>query len=143
MTSSTKKTSIKDILNEHISIAESFVKENARQIDHFASALATNLDFGNKVLVCGNGGSASDSLHFAAELIGRFEKERKPIPAIALNSDISVLTAIANDYGFKYIFSKQIEALGSPGDILLAISTSGKSANIVQAMKQAKKQGLK
>lgn len=91
----------------------------------------------NKVLACGNGGSAADSQHFAAELVGRFERERPGLPAIALTTDTSILTAIGNDYDFNSIFSKQVRALGQPGDVLLAISTSGNSANVLAAAEAA------
>ncbi|BAW79584.1 phosphoheptose isomerase [Candidatus Nitrosoglobus terrae] len=91
----------------------------------------------NKVLSCGNGGSAADAQHFSSELVNRFEQERRSLPAIALTTDTSALTSIANDYRFEAIFSRQIEALGNAGDILLAISTTGNSANIVQAIKTA------
>src|SRR5258706_7899611 len=92
---------------------------------------------GGKVLACGNGGSASDAQHFAAEFIGRFERERPGLAAIALTTDSSILTAIGNDYDFNAIFSKQVQALGAPGDVLLAISTSGNSANVLAAAEAA------
>ena len=92
---------------------------------------------GGKVLACGNGGSASDAQHFAAEFIGRFERERPGLAAIALTTDSSILTAVGNDYDFSQVFSKQVQALGSPGDVLLAISTSGNSANVLAAVEAA------
>ena len=92
---------------------------------------------GGKVMACGNGGSASDAQHFAAEFVGRFERERPGLGAIALTTDTSILTAIGNDYAFDAIFAKQVQALGSPGDVLLAISTSGNSANVLAAVKAA------
>ena len=95
------------------------------------------LSNGNKILACGNGGSAGDCQHFAAELVGRFERERLPLPAIALTTDTSILTAVGNDYSFNEIFSKQVQAFGQPGDVLLAISTSGNSANVVAAVEAA------
>lgn len=91
----------------------------------------------NKVLACGNGGSAADCQHFAAELVGRFERERPGLPAIALTTDTSILTAVGNDYDFDSIFAKQVRALGQPGDVLLAISTSGNSANVLAAVEAA------
>ncbi len=97
----------------------------------------------HQLLVCGNGGSAADSQHFAAEWVCRYKKERGPLKAIALSTDSSALSAIGNDYGFEKVFSRQIEALGSEGDILLAISTSGQSPNILAAVETAKKKGLK
>ena len=95
------------------------------------------LSNGNKILACGNGGSAADSQHFAAELVGRFERERLPLPAIALTTDTSILTAVGNDYSFKEIFSKQVQAFGQAGDVLLAFSTSGNSANVAAAIEAA------
>ncbi len=92
---------------------------------------------GNKILACGNGGSAADSQHFAAELVGRFERERLPLPAIALTTDTSIMTAIANDYSWKEVFSKQVQAFGQAGDVLLALSTSGNSDNVVAAVQTA------
>jgi D-sedoheptulose 7-phosphate isomerase len=92
---------------------------------------------GGKILACGNGGSAGDSQHFAAELVGRFEAERQELAAIALSTDSSILTAVGNDYGFAHIFSKQVRALGHAGDVLLAISTSGNSGNIIEAIHAA------
>lgn len=113
-------------------------------IDHLAVPIAAAIDTmvgaltnGNKVLACGNGGSAADSQHFAAELIGRFERERPALPAIALTTDSSIMTAVANDYDFNQIFAKQVQALGQPGDILLAITTSGNSANVLAAIREA------
>ena len=92
------------------------------------------LSNGNKILACGNGGSAADCQHFAAELVGRFERERLPLPAMALTVDTSILTAIGNDYSFQEIYSKQVQAFGQSGDILLALSTSGNSANVLAAI---------
>lgn len=98
---------------------------------------------GRKILICGNGGSASDAQHFAAELVGRFMRERAAIAAIALTTDTSILTAIGNDYSFRRIFVRQIEALGQPGDVLFGISTSGESPNVLDAVKYARQAGLK
>ena len=95
------------------------------------------LSNGNKILACGNGGSAADCQHFAAELVGRFERERFPLPALALTTDTSILTAVGNDYSYREIFSKQVQAFGQAGDILLAISTSGNSANVIAAVEAA------
>lgn len=100
-------------------------------------AVLTCVTGGGKVLACGNGGSAADAQHFAAEFVGRYERERPELSAIALTTDSSILTAIANDYDFKVVFSRQVRALGSPGDILLAISTSGNSANVLAAIEAA------
>ena len=98
---------------------------------------------GKKVLLCGNGGSAADAQHIAAELVGRFVIERRPLPAVALTTDTSALTAIANDYGYEHVFSRQVEALGAPGDVLIAITTSGTSKNVVAAAESARALGMK
>jgi phosphoheptose isomerase len=105
--------------------------------------MVSSLVNGGKILVCGNGGSAADAQHFSAELLNRFEMERPSLPSIALTTDTSTITSIANDYSFDEIFSKQIRALGHAGDILLVLSTSGQSANIIQAVKVAQAQQLR
>ena len=102
------------------------------------SALVGCITAGGKVLACGNGGSAADAQHFAAEFVGRFERERPGLAAVALTTDSSILTAIGNDYDFNSIFSKQVQALGVPGDVLLAMSTSGNSTNVIQAIQAAR-----
>ena len=109
----------------------------ARPIADAVSALVGSITAGGKVLACGNGGSAADCQHFAAEFVGRFERERPGLAAIALTTDSSILTAIGNDYDFNLIFSKQVQALGAPGDVLLAISTSGNSNNVIAAIEAA------
>lgn len=106
-------------------------------------ALAEALRAGGKVLACGNGGSAADAQHFAAELVNRFEIERPPLAALALSTDTSTLTSIANDFDFQQVFSKQLRALGRAGDVLLAISTSGNSANVLEAVRAAHELGLR
>ena len=113
-----------------------------REIARAGTALAEALRSGRKALACGNGGSAADSQHFAAEIVGRFERERPGMPAIALTVDTSAITAIANDYDFDRVYSKQVEALGQAGDVLLAISTSGNSKNVMEAMKAAQAKGM-
>ncbi|MDO8311911.1 MAG: phosphoheptose isomerase [Sideroxyarcus sp.] len=114
----------------------------AKPIAEAAQAMVTCLLHDGKILVCGNGGSAADSQHFAAELINRFEVERPGLPAVALTTDSSVLTSIANDYDFKQIFSKQVRALGMEGDVLIAISTSGNSPNVVEAITAAHERNM-
>ena len=109
---------------------------------HAISLMHQALTNGKKILACGNGGSAADAQHFAAELVGRFERERQELPAIALTTDSSIMTAIGNDYSYEVIFSKQVRALGQPGDILLGISTSGNSANVMAAIKAAHEKGM-
>ena len=111
----------------------------ARSVEMMTAALAA----GGKILACGNGGSAADAQHFAAELVNRFEAERPPLAAVALTTDTSTLTSIANDYAFVEIFAKQVRALGQPADVLLAISTSGNSENVARAIHAAHERGLR
>src|SRR5450631_926003 len=117
--------------DEGIELRQRMAETLPAQIARAGEALARALKSGKKVLSCGNGGSAADSQHFAAEMVGRFERERPGVRGIALTTDTSALTAIANDYGFDRVFSRQIEGLGIAGDVLIAISTSGKSPNVV------------
>lgn len=112
-------------------------------ISYFAIQVQVTLERGNKVIFCGNGGSAADSQHLAAELMGRFLKDRNPLPAIALTVDTSALTAIGNDYGFDNVFSRQLRGIGQKGDLLVGISTSGNSANVVNAFHAAKDMGIR
>ncbi len=122
---------------ESAELAEKYCSQQTRTILQAAEVLVQALRAGRKILVLGNGGSAADAQHFAAELINRFLIERRPLPAIALTTDTSVLTSIANDYSFEYVFSKQVDALGKEGDVLLAISTSGSSPNVLKALEEA------
>ncbi|HTL44736.1 MAG TPA: D-sedoheptulose 7-phosphate isomerase [Vicinamibacterales bacterium] len=108
-----------------------------------AAVMREALGDGRKILVFGNGGSASDAQHFAAELVGRFQRERRALPSLALTTDTSVLTALANDYAFERVFARQVEAFGQPGDVALGITTSGDSPNVVAALQTARAQGLK
>ena len=128
-------------LDEHTSLFTR-VKGLHRDLLRSAKVLTGVLRNGNKVLVCGNGGSAADAQHFAAELIGRFEKDRAPLPALALTTDTSILSAVGNDYGFDTVFERQVKGLGIKGDVLVGISTSGNSPNVSRAVSQAKAQGL-
>ena len=109
----------------------------SNQVVEASEEITSRLRAGGKVMFCGNGGSAGDSQHFSSELLNRFERERRPLPAIALTTDTSTLTSIANDYSFEEVFSKQVKALGRDGDVLLAISTSGNSSNVLEAIKAA------
>jgi D-sedoheptulose 7-phosphate isomerase len=118
--------------------AEAMPEDIVRAINLMHQALISE----KKILACGNGGSAADAQHFAAELVGRFERERRELPAIALSTDSSILTAIANDYSYEVIFSKQVRALGQAGDVLLGISTSGNSANVIAAIEAAHLKGM-
>lgn len=111
------------------------------QVQRAIDVLVEQLSAGNKLLVCGNGGSAADAMHICAELVGRFLKERRPIAAIALNTDSAVLTAWSNDYGYETAFARQVEALARPGDVVWGISTSGNSRNVVEALKVARRVG--
>jgi D-sedoheptulose 7-phosphate isomerase len=119
------------------------LKEESDKIGQAVDVLVAALKSGGKVLTCGNGGSTCEAAHLAEELLGRYAKIRKPFAAINLAGDSSVLTCIGNDYGFEYIFSRQVEALGKPGDVLVAFSTSGDSVNVCLAVSQAKELGLK
>ncbi len=114
----------------------------AAPIEAAARRMVHSLAAGGKVMACGNGGSAADSQHFAAEMLNRFEKERPPLAAIALTTDTSTLTSIANDYRYEDVFAKQVRALGKPGDVLLAISTSGNSPNVIEAIRAAQAHGI-
>ena len=115
---------------------------NVESVVAVADAITKSLKQGGSVLVFGNGGSAADAQHFAAELVGRYEKERKGWPAVALTTDTSALTAIGNDYGFERVFARQIEALGRRGDLLVAMTTSGRSPNVLEAVRAARARGL-
>ncbi len=116
-----------------IQAASALAQPIAEAVDLMFHALAN----GNRILACGNGGSAADCQHFAAQLVGRFERERLPLPALSLSTDTSILTAVGNDYGFHDIFAKQVQAFGQAGDVLLAISTSGNSGNVIAAIDAA------
>ncbi|NNE68636.1 MAG: D-sedoheptulose 7-phosphate isomerase [Pyrinomonadaceae bacterium] len=130
-------------MSEHLKVFESLSETCAESIDETAELIAEALLNGSKVLICGNGGSAADAQHIAAEFVGRYEKERRSLPAIALTTDTSALTAISNDYGFESVFVRQVEALAKPKDVLIAISTSGNSPNITSAVMKAREIGCK
>ena len=127
-------------LEEHIAVCR---KLSLKEVKAAAEASITALRNGNRILICGNGGSAADAQHFSAELVGRYKKERKGLPAIALTTDSSAVTAISNDYGYDRVFSRQVEALGEKGDLLFLISTSGNSQNLMEAAKIAKEKGIR
>lgn len=127
----------------HIRVLEQVKKTLAGRIADCAVLLCDALQRGNKVLIMGNGGSAADAQHFAAELVGRFLLERKALPAIALTTDSSILTAVGNDYGFDEVFKRQVEALAAPGDLVVGISTSGNSENVYRALQAAAQTGCK
>ena len=130
------------IFKESIRVKEAFVNENLIKLVNVVEAIIAVLKAGNKILIFGNGGSAADAQHIAAEFVNRFVIERPPLPAIALTTDTSIITSIGNDYDFSEIFSKQIRAIGQQGDIAWGISTSGNSANVLKALEVAKKMDL-
>ena len=129
---------IKNEFNEHIKASQKTMDALINNIEKAANICIDCLKQGNKILIFGNGGSAADAQHIAAEIIGRYKTERKGLPAIALTTDSSVLTAISNDFGYSSIFERQVEALANPGDILIGISTGGSSINVINALKLAK-----
>jgi len=130
------------IFKESSHLKEVFVNENLRKIVHVVEAVTGALKAGNKILIFGNGGSAADAQHLAAEFVNRFMIERPPLPAIALSTDTSIITSIGNDYDFSEIFSKQLRAIGHAGDVAWGISTSGMSPNVIKALDVAKKMGM-
>ena len=131
------------VLDETIALHERVRRGDVQPIVAAAAAIVAALRGGGKLLVCGIGGSAADAQHVAAELVGRFQRERPALAAIALTTDTSVLTSLANDYAFDRVFARQIEALGKPGDVVLAISTSGASGNVVTALAASRRLGLR
>lgn len=130
-------------LRQHISVFENILQNDVENIEKCAELIFKTFQKGGKILICGNGGSAADSQHIAAEFVGRFETERIALPAIALTTDTSALTALANDYDFERIFSRQVEALAGKGDCLIAISTSGNSPNVISAVMTARNKDCK
>lgn len=134
---------IKDILLENIQVKEELLRNSVSMIKDIVEAVSGALAKGGKVILFGNGGSAADCQHIAAELVGRFRKDRAALAAISLTTDTSILTSLANDYGYEVVFARQVEALGKKNDVAIGISTSGKAKNVALALKQAKKMGLK
>ena len=134
---------IEQRLTDHLEVLQKLKASDLPQkLEKCAECVTKALSEGHKVLFCGNGGSAADSQHLAAEFVGRFQKERKGLPAVALTVDTSILTSVANDYGYETIFARQVQALGKRGDVLVAISTSGNSKNVVLAIEEAKAKGI-
>ena len=133
------KESIVEAFDESIRVKQAFLRDNLEALAQAIDAIVAAFKRGNKLLLFGNGGSAADAQHIAAEFTNRFLIERPPLPAIALTTDSSVLTAIANDYEYAQVFAKQVQALGKPGDIAIAISTSGNSPNVLAAIEACKK----
>lgn len=126
---------IRSVFTQHIAVANQSLESLSEDIQKSASIILDCLKQGNKVLLFGNGGSAGDAQHIAAEFVGRFVKERRSLPAIALTTDTSAITAIGNDYGFEHVFARQVEGLANNGDVLIGISTSGNSVNVINALK--------
>jgi D-sedoheptulose 7-phosphate isomerase len=133
---------INHFVSESLRVKSVFFEENKESIGRTAETIAHALKNGKKMLFFGNGGSAADSQHLAAEMVGRFGPDRAPIPAIALTTDTSILTAVGNDYGYEKVFSRQIDALGQPGDAAIGISTSGNSRSVLEALDAARAKGL-
>jgi len=132
---------IERIFDEHIPLVQNLKSTRPAEIWQIGQLLIKCFKRGNKILLCGNGGSAADAQHLAAEFTGRFVRERRPLPAIALTTDASAMTAIANDFGFETVFSRQVQALSVKGDVVIGLSTSGKSQNVKQALLMAKSCG--
>jgi len=128
-------------LRGHLNVVSRVYEEQGEAIRRAADLIIEGLAEGGKLLIMGNGGSAADAQHFAAELVGRFRRHRKALPAIALSTDTSILTSVSNDYGFEKVFQRQIEALAKKGDVVCGISTSGNSPNVLQALETARAQG--
>lgn len=133
---------VNTIIDNSIKAHNRFAKENTEQLIIFAQTIVNCLNNGGKILICGNGGSAADAQHIAAEFVGRFVMERPSLPAIALTTDTSLLTAVSNDYSFSDVFEKQVSALANEGDILWGISTSGNSENVIKALRKASKNNV-
>ena len=129
-------------IDEHLALFKRLREELLDRVIELATLLRQRLDQGHKILVAGNGGSAADAQHFAAELIGRYLVEREALAAVALTTDTSILTAVGNDYGFDHVFSRQVAGLGRPGDVFIGISTSGNSANLVKALETARRKDV-
>nr|WP_294941646.1 D-sedoheptulose 7-phosphate isomerase [uncultured Mucilaginibacter sp.] len=130
-------------LKDHLTTIRDLIEHSISPIEQSCQLIQEVITNGNKIYLAGNGGSAADAQHIAAEMTGRFVKERKPLPGLALSTDTSALTAIANDYGYEFVFSRQLEAFAQPGDLFIGISTSGNSPSILNALDVAKKAGCK
>jgi D-sedoheptulose 7-phosphate isomerase len=137
------KESIQKLISESIETKQKMLDpQHIEYIQSVSDKIAEAYKNNKKTIICGNGGSASDALHFAAEMVCRFEKDRAALPSIALSENVSTITAIGNDYGYEQVFSRQLEAFAMPGDIFIAISTSGNSPNVIKAIESAKKLGI-
>jgi len=134
---------LKIIADNHRAAVDGFLSNEHAAIEALAAQCAAAIAEGKKLLFCGNGGSACDAMHITGEFVGRFVHDRRALPAIALSADTGIITAIANDYAYDYVFARQVEALGQPGDVLIALSTSGRSPNVLRALAAAQENGLK
>ena len=132
-----------DSLQEHLETVQALLRSNINDIEQSGRMICDALVAGKKVLLCGNGGSAADAQHIAAELVGCYEKQRRSWPAIALTTDTSALTAVSNDLGYEQVFARQLAGLAQPGDVLVAISTSGRSKNVLKAVERARELGCR
>jgi D-sedoheptulose 7-phosphate isomerase len=132
---------IQQLFSEHLQVVTATAEACGREIGRFAALCRTALDNGRTIFFCGNGGSAADAQHLAAELVGRFQTERLGLPAVALTTDTSILTSIGNDYGFELVFARQVQALVRSADLVVGITTSGNSPNVVRALEAARTQG--
>lgn len=133
---------VRDVVRESLDVKKRFFEEQAEALVRFADAVAGRVQNGGRILVFGNGGSAADAQHFAGELVGRFTKEGPAISALALTTDTSILTAIGNDYGYEFVFKRQVEAHGRAGDVAIGLSTSGNSRNVIEAIRLARSRSL-
>ena len=133
---------IREIVTDSLELKKAFFIANEEKIARVAQAICVAFENGNKILLFGNGGSAADAQHIASEWIGNFQRERKPLPAIALTTDTSALTSISNDYGFDQVFARQVRALGRKGDVAIGISASGNSSNVLEGVRAANELGL-
>jgi len=136
------KAAIRAAFGASIAAKRAFLRRNIDALATVVNLTATTLARGNKILLFGNGGSAADAQHIAAEFVNRFRRDRQPLPAIALTTDTSILTSIANDYGYRDVFAKQVEALGQPGDLAFALSTSGNSPSVIRGIERCAKLGM-
>ncbi len=133
--------SVDEVFAEHARVMEQAARELPAMLERIAASAAECLRRGGRILACGNGGSAADAQHLVGELVGRFREERQALSAVALTADTALLTAVANDYGYERVFARQVEALARPGDMLVALSTSGNSANVIEAAQAAHRRG--
>ncbi len=133
---------LKKIGEGHRAAVDGFLEQSGEQIVKLARTCAAALEKNNKLIFCGNGGSACDAMHIAGEFVGRYVDDRRSLPALALSADTGIITAIANDYAYDYIFARQVEGLGNSGDVLIALSTSGRSPNVLRALDAAKKKSI-